>query len=187
MYHSYEWGKKWEDFVSFSSAFPSIKHVWRTPPSPPRLAHGLFHFWSYDPFHTHWRERTVRVTSKPRLWRWRRDEKKLNNFLHVLFETMRNQECFRCLTTGSPFLSWILRRLQCCQWRLGQVSLLDIFPHLPIGGICKRKYNFILNPKSWLNRTIIKALVQTIECFSYSLYKYQFSNEHLLCMTLHCQ
>lgn len=74
------------------------------------------------------------------------------------------------------------------------MSLLDIFPHLPIGGICERKYNFILNPKfffftieSRLNRTIIKALVQTIECFSYSLYKYQFSNEHLLCMTLHCQ
>ena len=121
-------------------------------------------------------------------------KKKLNNFLLVLFETMRNQECFRCLTTGSPLLSGILRRLQCCQWRLGQMSLLDIFPHLPIGGICKRKYNFILNPKfffftieSRLNRTIIKALVQTIECFSYSLYKYQFSNEHLLCMTLHCQ
>lgn len=74
-------------------------------------------------------------------------KKKLNNFPHVLFETMRNQECFRCLTTGSPLLSRILRRLQCCQWRLGQVSLLDIFPHLPIGGICKRKYNFILNPK----------------------------------------
>lgn len=121
-------------------------------------------------------------------------KKKLNNFLLVLFETMWNQECFRCLTTGSPLLSGILRRLQCCQWRLGQMSLLDIFPHLPIGGICKRKHNFILNPKfffftieSRLNRTIIKALVQTIECFSYSLYKYQFSNEHLLCMTLHCQ
>lgn len=47
-------------------------------PSPPRP--WAFHFWSYDPFHTHWRERTLRVTSKPRLWRWRRDEKKLNNF-----------------------------------------------------------------------------------------------------------
>ena len=169
--------------VVFSSAFPSIKHVWRTPPSPSRLAHGLFHFWSYDPFHTHWQCDDDDVMKK-----------KLNNFLLVLFETMRNQECFRCLTTGSPLLSGILRRLQCCQWRLGQMSLLDIFPHLPIGGICKRKYNFILNPnfffftiESRLNRTIIKALVQTIECFSYSLYKYQFSNEHLLCMTLHCQ
>ena len=35
-------GKEMRRFcVVFSSAFPSIKHVWRTPPSPPRLAHGL--------------------------------------------------------------------------------------------------------------------------------------------------
>ena len=179
--------------VVFSSAFPSIKHVWRTP-SPPRLAHGLSTSDHMTLFiHIGGKERCELQANHD----YDDDDvmkKKLNNFLHVLFETMRNQECFRCLTTGSPLLSGILRRLQCCQWRLGQMSLLDIFPHLPIGGICKRKYNFILNPKfffftieSRLNRTIIKALVQTIECFSYSLYKYQFSNEHLLCMTLHCQ
>lgn len=181
--------------VVFSSAFPSIKHVWRTP-SPPRLAHGLSTSDHMTLFiHIGGKERCELQTNHD----YDDDDddvmkKKLNNFLLVLFETMRNQECFRCLTTGSPLLSGILRRLQCCQWRLGQMSLLDIFPHLPIGGICKRKYNFILNPKfffftieSRLNRTIIKALVQTIECFSYSLYKYQFSNEHLLCMTLHCQ
>ena len=122
-------------------------------------------------------------------------KKKLNNFLHVLFETMRNQEYFRCLTTGSPLLYGILTQFTMLSMEVGSGVLLDIFPHLPIGGICKRKYNFILNPKffffftieSRLNRTIIKALVQTIECFSYSLYKYQFSKEHLLCMTLHCQ
>ena len=74
-------------------------------------------------------------------------KKKLNNFLHVLFETMRNQEYFRCLTTGSPLLYGILTQFTMLSMEVGSGVLLDIFPHLPIGGICKRKYNFILNPK----------------------------------------
>ena len=119
-------------------------------------------------------------------------KKKLNNFLLVLFETMRNQECFRCLTTGSPLLSGIFTPFTILSMEVGSGVLTGHFSTFAHSRNFARE-NIILNPKffftieSRLNRTIIKALVQTIECFSYSLYKYQFSNEHLLCMTLHCQ
>lgn len=73
-------------------------------PSPPRP--WAFHFWSYDPFHTHWRERTVRVTSKPRLWRWRRDEKKIEQFSTCPFRNDAKSRVFSLSDNGKPVFIW---------------------------------------------------------------------------------
>lgn len=76
--------------------------------------------------------------------------------------------------------------VRCRYWTFFHICPLAEFARENIILFLTRSF-FFFTIESRLNRTIIKALVQTIECFSYSLYKYQFSNEHLLCMTLHCQ
>ena len=105
----------------------------------------------HDPFYTRLRGKTVRFASELKqtttmtmtTW-W----KKNWTIFYLSFSKQREiKKVFSLSDNGKPFTIWNFTPLTRYQWRLGQASLLENFPHLPIGGICTRKYNFILNPK----------------------------------------
>lgn len=162
------------------------EHLLPLPASP--MGFPLLIIW---PFHTHWRERTVRVTSD-----YDDDDvmkKKLNNFYMSFSKRCEIKSVFVVWQREARFYlefyavynvvngGWV----RCRYWTFFHICPLAEFARENIILFLTRSFFFTI--ESRLNRTIIKALVQTIECFSYSLYKYQFSNEHLLCMTLHGQ